>query len=56
MGRTYQLQKTYIQNIEDNLPYGDVNFVLLNYNSQDGMDEWVNESLSDYIKKGLLNI
>jgi len=27
-------------NIEDNLDYGNIEFVLLNYNSKNGLDKW----------------
>lgn len=56
MNRTEDLKQTYIQNIEDNLKYPKVDFVLLNYNSsRDDMDEWVKKNLKGYIEKGVLN-
>jgi hypothetical protein len=54
MNRTYDLKKTLIKNINDNSDYPNVEFVLLNYNSQDDMEEWVKSSLMDYIKNGRL--
>lgn len=55
MGRLNHLSQTYIHNIETALSV-DCNskFVLLNYNSQDGMHEWVQENLSNHIQKGAL--
>jgi len=52
MNRTSDLMQTYEQNIIDN-PQAD--FVLLNYNSQDNMDEWVATALQTYIDAGVLN-
>jgi len=54
MGRTHQLEETYVKNIEDNLSHGDVNFVLLNYNSPDDMDGFINKELSEYIETGVV--
>lgn len=55
MGYLEFLKKTYIKNIEDNIDYPEVEFVLLNYNSKDGLDEWVRENLMKYIEMGTLN-
>ena len=41
MGRTDDLKQTYLQNIEDNKEYPNVEFVLLNYNSKDDIDQLV---------------
>ena len=41
MDRTSDLKQTYEQNILDNIDYPNIEFVLLNYNSKDDMDEWV---------------
>lgn len=55
MGRLPHLKKTYRKNIEDNLDYADIEFVLVNYNSKDGLDEWVKKNLVNYVDKGILN-
>jgi hypothetical protein len=55
MNRLEHLRQTYVQNIEDNLDYQNVEFVLLDYNSQDGLDVWAKENLMKYIEKGVLN-
>jgi len=55
MGRTYDLKRTYVKNIVDNLDYPNVEFVLLNYNSDDDMDEWVKRYLTPYIEDGVVN-
>ena len=55
MGRLNHLSQTYIHNIETALSVDhNSKFVLLNYNSQDGMREWVQENLSSYSQKGTL--
>ena len=55
MNRTYDLKKTYIRNILDNIDYPNVEFVLLNYNSSDDLDEWVKKYLSGWIEDGVVN-
>ena len=55
MGRLNHLSQTYMQNIETALSVDrNSKFVLLNYNSQDGMHEWVQENLSNHIQEGTL--
>jgi hypothetical protein len=55
MNRTSDLKQTYIKNLEENMEYPHVDFVLLNYNSKDDMDEWAKKNLMKYIEKGVLN-
>lgn len=56
MGRADDLKQTYFRNIDDAIGYeGKVEFVLLNYNSQDDMDDWVKAKLSGLIKEGIVN-
>jgi predicted glycosyltransferase involved in capsule biosynthesis len=43
------------ENIKSNTDYDDVEFVLVNYNSMDGMHEWVKKHLMSYIEMGVLN-
>lgn len=54
MDRTSDLKQTYEQNILDNIDYPNIEFVLLNYNSKDDMDEWAKSSLKSYIDCGVL--
>ena len=54
MNRLHHLQKTLPKNIEDNLHYPGIEFVLLDYNSQDGLEDWVKSDLMSYIKAGKL--
>jgi cellulose synthase/poly-beta-1,6-N-acetylglucosamine synthase-like glycosyltransferase len=52
MGRTHHLRETLVKNIEDNKDYPNVDFVLLNYNSFDDMDEWAQKNLDGFIASG----
>ena len=55
MGRCSDIKQTYIKNIEDNKDYPKIEFVLLNYNSQDDLDQYVKANLMVYIEKRILN-
>jgi glycosyltransferase involved in cell wall biosynthesis len=52
MNRTHHLKQTLIKNIEDNCDYDNWEIILLDYNSQDGMEGWVKEILTGYIASG----
>jgi len=52
MDRTNDLKITFPQNWEDNKNYPDIEFVLINYNSKDDMDEWVKNNLMNFIESG----
>lgn len=52
MNRLHHLKKTLVQNIIDNESYNNLEFVVLNYNSQDGMDEWMRKEMQTYISSG----
>ena len=54
MNRIEHIQATLLKNIQDNYLVDDVEFVLLDYNSADGLSEWVAENFSEYIKEGIL--
>lgn len=54
MNRLGFLKQTLPKNIEDNLSYGNIEFVALNYNSKDGMDNWIRAEMADYIRTGVL--
>ena len=53
MDRLCHLQQVYLKSIENTLGC-DVEFILLNYNSKDNLDEWVVENLSEYIEKRIV--
>jgi hypothetical protein len=55
MNRLFHLKNTIEANIESNVDYGNVEFVLVNYNSKDGMHEWVKKHLMHHIESGILN-
>jgi hypothetical protein len=54
MNRLEHLQKTLHQNMLDNFMLEDVEFVLLDYNSTDGLEDWVKNNMQGYIKSGIL--
>lgn len=54
MGRLHHLRTTYLSAITDNIHYEDVEFVLVNWNSQDGMHDWVIHNLSEFISNGIV--
>lgn len=54
MNRLHHLKKTLIQNIADNIDYPDLEFIILDYNSNDGTEAWVAENMAEYINSGLL--
>ncbi|MEW4924695.1 glycosyltransferase family A protein [Algibacter sp. 2305UL17-15] len=54
MNRLDHLKQTLPQNIEDNKKYGNVEFVVLNYNSQDEIDQWMFSTMSEYLESGIL--
>ena len=41
-----------MQNIQDNADYEELEYIVLDYNSQDGMEQWAKEHLSSYIDSG----
>ena len=54
MNRLHHLKETLVQNIEDNKEYPNIEFVILDYNSSDGLEEWVKKDLHQYIVSGVL--
>lgn len=55
MNRLFHLRHTIEQNILDNISYPNIEFVLIDYNSQDGLSDFVKKNLSKYIEMGVLN-
>jgi cellulose synthase/poly-beta-1,6-N-acetylglucosamine synthase-like glycosyltransferase len=53
MNRLSHIQATLEQNIRDNYLTDDVEFVLLDYHSTDGLEEWV-QAMQEYITQGFL--
>jgi len=54
MNRLFHLKETYLKSIENTSSYSNREFVLLNYNSKDEIDDWVKNNLLDHIKLGLV--
>lgn len=54
MNRLSHLQKTLERNIQDNFLIADVEFVVLDYNSKDGLDKWIYNYMHKYINMGIL--
>ena len=52
MGRLKDLQETLPKNIEDNLDYPNVEHVILDYNSQDGLEDWIKANYMQEIDDG----
>lgn len=48
MGRLHHLKETILKNIQDNSSYGNIEYVLLDYNSQDGLESWVKDNLGSH--------
>jgi glycosyltransferase involved in cell wall biosynthesis len=54
MNRLHHLQQTLPRNIIDNQEYEHLEFVVLDYNSTDGLAEWMKSSMRKYIDNGRL--
>ncbi|MXV13895.1 glycosyltransferase family 2 protein [Hufsiella ginkgonis] len=52
MNRLNQLKETLLRNINNNSGYEELEFVVLNYNSQDGMHEWMIGNMQPYLANG----
>jgi len=55
MNRLEYLKETIVNNLKSNDDCDDLEFVLLDYNSTDGTEQWVRENLLEYIESGRLN-
>ncbi|MBN9381675.1 MAG: glycosyltransferase family 2 protein [Chitinophagaceae bacterium] len=54
MNRLHHIRETLPANIAENINYPDIEFVLLDYNSSDGLEEWVRSNMMTYIDAGIL--
>jgi glycosyltransferase involved in cell wall biosynthesis len=55
MNRISHIKTTLLKNILDNLDYqGNVEFILLDYNSSDGLEKYIKTELSKFINEGKL--
>ena len=55
MDRAYDLKVTLPKNIQDNIDYPNIEFVILNYNSKDDLDDWIKKEMTQHIESGILN-
>jgi hypothetical protein len=54
MNRLLHLRETLPANINENADYPNVEFVVLNYNSKDDMDNWVRTNMQEHMQSGVL--
>lgn len=52
MGRLYNLKETLPKNIKDNADYPNIEFVILDYNSDDGLWKWMAQNMMQHIEDG----
>lgn len=52
MNRLYNLKETLPVNIKNEAGYPFVEFVILDYNSKDGLGEWMKENMMEHIESG----
>ncbi len=50
MNRLGHIRQTFESNLKNTSSYNDVEFILLDYNSNDKIEDWVKEKLSSYIE------
>lgn len=54
MNRLHHLQQTLEKNIQDNYLPRDIEFILMDYNSRDGLEEWIQQHMKQHIDTGIL--
>jgi len=54
MNRMYHLRQTLPENIKANIIYGNVEFIILDYNSTDGLADWIKTDMAHHIASGIL--
>src|SRR4051812_19983514 len=52
MGRLHDLAFTLPQNMADNADYPDLEFLVLDYHSEDGLESWMAEHMRPHIEAG----
>lgn len=55
MNRLNELKVTLPKNMENNIDYDKLEFVIIDYNSQDGVGDWIKENLQKHIDSGRLS-
>ena len=54
MNRLEDLKQTLPKNMADNSDYPNLEFVVLDYNSSDGLGDWIKSEIMDHVKSGRL--
>jgi len=54
MDRLYHLKETYLANLHNCKSYPDAEFVLVDYGGRDGVSEWVEGNLGEFLDSGRL--
>jgi len=54
MDRLHDLKRTLPKNIEDNSDYPNMEYVILDYNSQDDLEGWVKSEMANFIEDGIV--
>jgi len=54
MNRMHHLRQTLEKNIQDNHLPDRVEFIVLDYNSQDDLEQWLRQNMKSYINTGIL--
>ncbi|MGZ7107528.1 MAG: glycosyltransferase [Methanobacterium sp.] len=49
MNRLHHLKHTLLQNIKDNEDYDNLEFIILDYNSKDGLNDWIETNMLRYV-------
>lgn len=55
MNRLFHIEQTYINNIKNSISYENVEFILLDYGSQDNIETWAKDNLKNFIEEGLVS-
>lgn len=55
MNRLHHLKETLPQNLKDNEDYANLEFIIVDYNSSDEIEEWIKTNLGSYIESGKLH-
>ncbi|MGI4762057.1 MAG: glycosyltransferase family 2 protein [Janthinobacterium lividum] len=54
MNRLFHIRETLPANIKDNIEYSNIEYILLDYNSSDGLSNWIKCQMMEHINSGLL--
>ncbi len=52
MNRLYDLKETLPKNIKNNEEYPNLEFIVLDYNSKDGLEQWMKNNMMEHIESG----